>query len=317
MNAERIIALATERFGFSLAGVCAAERTAHEQAFRDWLAVGKHGEMRYLADHADVRIDPELFLPGIKSFIMLADQYATRNDERAALPRGQGRIARYAQGRDYHTEMKKRLHALCDELRAQHPQHRFRAFVDTAPVLEREHALRAGLGWIGKHTLLIHPERGSWLLLGGIATTLELVRTDEDTPEPIPDHCGSCTRCIDACPTDAITPYSVDATCCISYLTIEHRSAIPAELAPHLGEWLFGCDICQEVCPHNSPRGDAVDIGTPHPAYASVRTSFDLLDVLGWTEADRRNALKGSAMKRAKLDMWQRNAWIALESRSP
>lgn len=127
-----------------------------------------------------------------------------------------------------------------------------------------------------------------------------------------PDHCGTCTRCIDACPTGAITPYSVDAHRCISYLTIERRSETPppAELAAKSGEWLYGCDVCQEVCPHNSPRTEGVDVGEMNPAYTPRRTSFDLLEVLGWTEEDRRRALKGSAMKRAKLEMWRRNAGV-------
>jgi epoxyqueuosine reductase len=207
--------------------------------------------------------------------------------------------------------MKRRLYALCDELRERFAGETFRAFVDTAPVMEREHAVRAGLGWFGKHTLLIHPRRGSYLLLGGIVTTLGLDSPRSQRVEA--DHCGTCTRCIEACPTDAITPYSVDASRCISELTIERRGMIPGEFHEAIGEWLFGCDICQEVCPHNSaPGGGAgrVPVGRAHAAYGPKRDSFDLLEVLGWTEADRRAAFAGSALKRAKLGMIRRNALI-------
>ncbi len=203
--------------------------------------------------------------------------------------------------------MKQRLHTLCDELSQRYPEERFRACVDTAPVLEREHAQRAGLGAVGKNTLLIQPGRGSYLLLGEIITTLSL-----ETSDSLQDHdpCSTCTRCIDACPTDAITPWSVDATRCISYLTIEHRSEIDAEYHEAIGDWIFGCDICQEVCPHNQPtrrsRTQRID-----EAYSERHTGFDLLDVLNWSESDRREAFSQSSMKRAKLGMMKRNALIA------
>ncbi|MEO1009352.1 MAG: tRNA epoxyqueuosine(34) reductase QueG [Planctomycetota bacterium] len=298
-----------EAMGFALAGIARPGPIRHPTFFEGWLEDGKHGSMAYLAEHADLRADPRGMLEGCRSVVMVADQYATRGDRDERLPPTHGRIARYARGRDYHRVIKKRLHALCDELAAAHPRGRFRAFVDTAPVHERDLAVAAGLGWTGKHTLLIHPERGSWLLLGGVLTSLDL----EPADGPVADHCGTCTRCIDACPTGAITPYSVDARRCISYLTIERRHAIPAEFEPAIGDWLFGCDVCQEVCPHNSPRRHAT--AGPNPAYASERDSFDLLDVLGWTEADRRSAFTRSAMKRATLGMMRRNAVIAAGNR--
>ncbi|OAB62557.1 hypothetical protein AY599_13940 [Leptolyngbya valderiana BDU 20041] len=276
-----------------------------EAEMRAWLARGRHGSMAYLARHADLKADPSQLLDGATCAVMVADLYATRDDEPDDVPDGRGRIARYARGGDYHQIMKKRLHALCDDLASRWPESRTRAFVDTAPVHEREMALAAGLGWIGKHTLLIHPKMGSWMLLGGVLTTLELeVRQSEE-----PDHCGTCTRCIDACPTDAITPYSVDASRCISYLTIERREPIEPDLHRGMGAWIFGCDVCQEVCPHNSPR--SVDVGEANPAYAGDRSSFDLLEVLGWDEGARRAAFAKSAMKRAKLAMMRRNAVIA------
>ncbi len=320
MEHAREIVARCRALGFALAGVAAAHASDHEAELRAWLAAGKHGSMAWLAEHADVRADVRRFLPGAKSVIMVADQYAARGasargDEGSQRAEGReagvGRVARYARGRDYHKEMKKRLHVLCDELRARHPQEQFRAFVDTAPVHEREQAVRAGLGWIGKHTLLIHPRLGSWLLLGGVATTLELVSEEEEREQREPDHCGTCTRCIDACPTEAITPYSLDASRCISYLTIERRQAIPENLAGKTGGWVFGCDICQEVCPHNSPRPEGSGEARVHEAYAPKRSGFDLLEVLGWSEEDRRTAFESSSLKRAKLDMMKRNALLA------
>ncbi|MEO0631374.1 MAG: tRNA epoxyqueuosine(34) reductase QueG, partial [Planctomycetota bacterium] len=189
------------------------------------------------------------------------------------------------------------------------PEHRFRAFTDTAPVAERELAARAGIGWTGRHTLAINPELGSWFVLGGILTTLELTPPSEQ--RVVPDHCGTCTRCVDACPTDAITPYSVDASRCISYLTIEHRSPIDPELFGAIGDWIAGCDICQEVCPHNSPRPKG-DVGSRHAAYEPVRLGFDLKEVARWSAEDRAEAVRGSALKRIKLDMFRRNALIAI-----
>lgn len=314
--AAEVIARARD-LGFALAGIAPAQASDHAEHYRRWIESGQHGEMAYLARHIELRLNPSELLPGALSIIMVADLYATRDEPHAATqsptddprspsPTPLGRIARYAQGDDYHFVMKKRLHDLADELRAANPGHEFRAFVDTAPVLEREHAARAGLGWIGKHTLLIHPRLGSRLFLGGIITTLPLA----PHANPITDHCGTCTRCIDACPTSAITPYSVNASRCISYLTIEHRSEIPAELHAPIGEWLFGCDICQDVCPHNSPRPEGAEVGTPSPEYAPRHAAFDLLGVLGWSEDDHRAAFARSALKRAKLDMIQRNARI-------
>ncbi|MEM9082053.1 MAG: tRNA epoxyqueuosine(34) reductase QueG [Planctomycetota bacterium] len=327
--AKSITNLATERYHFALASICRAEPSNYADQYRSWLTDAKQGEMNYLANNVEVRLDPRQFLEGCQSIIMVADQYATRNDppdptqhKRAASQQDcatgsspasastsnpKGRIARYARGDDYHKSIKKRLHALADELRAEHPGHQFRAFVDTAPVLEREHAARAALGWVAKNTLLINPTLGSYLFLAGIATTLPI---DAQQPQ-IPDHCGTCTRCIDACPTDALTPYSLDATKCISYLTIEHRSDIPEHFHTAMQDWIYGCDICQEVCPHNSPRTDEMNIGQAHEHYQPKRSSFDLLEVLGWTEEDRQAAFTRSAMKRAKLDMMKRNARIA------
>jgi epoxyqueuosine reductase len=244
-------------------------------------------------------------VPDADSVICVADRYGGGDDEQ--LPPRHGKIARYARGGDYHKVMKKRLHKVCDALRELDAESTFRACVDTAPLFEREFAAVAGLGAIGKNTLLIDQSVGSWLMLGAIVTTAKLEATSHDVEV---DPCGSCTRCIDACPTDAITPWSVDASACISYLTIEHRSQIDQKFHKSIGEWIFGCDICQEVCPHNQQTEKTI-AAQVHSDYVSTVSSLDLLEVLNWTEEDRRVVFRGSAMKRAKLDMMQRNAAIA------
>ena len=310
--------------------------TVRARELLEWLGAGKHGDMDYLQEQVADRLDPQRLLTGAVSLILVADQYAVRGGAKEKEETGRGRVARYARGRDYHDFVKRRLHNVADALRPDFPGHKFRTCVDTAPLLEREYAARAGLGWIAKNTLMIHPERGSYFVIGSILTTVEL----EESPEAIvPDHCGTCTRCIDACPTKAITPYSVDGSKCISYLTIEHRGEVKPELHAGMGDWLFGCDVCQEVCPHNSARSVSVampelrvgyqppqpgDWGTAapreleiedgaavQPAYAVRRTGFSLLDVLGWDEDARREAFKTSPMKRAPLETMKRNAIIA------
>lgn len=335
-----------ERLGFALVGVAPAQQSDYVAEMKQWLADGKQGEMHYLANYQDKRVDPSELLPGAKSVICVADRYfesavdgpidgdtdddvSLENNSEHRGPRG--RVARYAWGDDYHKVMKKRLFDFADALRAAWPDADYKVTVDTAPVLEREHAARAGLGWVGKHTLLIHPRLGSWFLLGEIITTLDIEPSRESAfPSPLvepTDHCGTCTRCIDACPTDCITPYSMNATRCISYLTIEHRGMIDASLHPSMDDWVAGCDICQAVCPHNSRAGEAgVDgadsVGSSdepsigrgiHPSYAPREhaAGFDLLAMLDWNVESRQRALQGSALKRIKLDMFKRNALIA------
>jgi len=290
--------------GFAQAGIADAAPTKWGRELTQWLAAGKHGSMAYLAEQVGARLDPNLVLAGARAAIMVADVYEPRGKPpEDPAPPGAGRVARYVRGRDYHATIKKRLHALSDALRLSYPGAKFRTFVDTAPVPEREYAARAGLGWIGKHTLLIHPRLGSYTLLGGVFTTLDLAQPPEQAV--FPDHCGTCTRCIDACPTDAITPYSVDATRCISYLTIERRGPIDPAFHGPIGRWIYGCDVCQEVCPHNSPRP-----GVDGPDASPQRDSFDLLAVLNWNEQDRRREFQGTALKRATLAMIKRNALI-------
>jgi epoxyqueuosine reductase len=235
--------------------------------------------------------------------ICVADRYGGLEDP--PLDTHEGRIARYARGNDYHKVMKRRLHKICDELAGQNPEETFRACVDTVPLFERELAAKAGIGAVGKHTLLIDQGVGSWLLLGAIVTTMKLEPHQGDQPDP----CGTCTRCIDACPTDAITPWEVDASKCISYLTIEHRTEIDTGYFPAIGHWIFGCDICQEVCPHNQPTDRSI-AAPVHEAYKERAHSLDVLEVLDWDDQARQDAFAGSSMKRAKLNMIRRNGVI-------
>lgn len=296
--------------GFALAGVAKAETISHSRALLEWLDAGQHGDMTWMEEHIAQRIDPRKMLPGARAVIVVADRYSGGEPDEALGERAYGRIARYARGGDYHRTMKKRLQRLADELRAEHSQERFRVCVDTAPLLEREHAQRAGIGYIGKNTMLIEPGVGSYLLLGEILTTLPL----EPSGRPLGDHCGTCTACIDACPTGAITPWSVDARKCVSYLTIEHRGSIDEQWWRGMGDWIFGCDICQEVCPHNGDK-PATRLAPTHAEYAERQSGFDLLELLGWTEEARRLAFARSALKRAKLTMMKRNALIAAGNR--
>lgn len=300
------------REGFALAGVCTASPTSHAEHVRRWIAEGRHGTMAWLESRLEERLDPAVYLPGAKSIVCVADRYHDGRRDRVD-PSGplRGRIARYARGRDYHKTIKKRLVRLAKLWSGQWLDHHFRPCVDTAPMFEREHAVRAGLGLVGKHTLLIEPGVGSWMLLGAVVTTLEL----DSTPPRFgrTDPCGTCTRCIDACPTGAITPFSVDASRCLAYTTIEHRTDVDSDLAAATGDWLFGCDICQEVCPHGvrSKRGPAPQT---RPELAGDRDGFDLLEVLGWTEAAAFERLAGSAARRATVAMWKRNAIVCVSN---
>ncbi|HEX7010591.1 MAG TPA: tRNA epoxyqueuosine(34) reductase QueG, partial [Phycisphaeraceae bacterium] len=273
----RLVMELAQQLGFALVGIAPAQPSEHAETVRQWISEGRHGEMHYLAEHLDLRLDPARLLPGARSVIAVADLYHHPSQAPAEaearpssasgdspLPRGRvrGRVARYAWGEDYHKVIKKRLHQMADALRERFPDAAFRCTVDTAPALEREHAMRAGLGWVGKHTLLIHPRHGSWTLLGLILTTLAIQDSAQAgfpgrTVVPA-DHCGTCTRCIDACPTQCIENpdltgrRAIDATRCISYLTLEHRGPIDPSLHRAMGDWIAGCDVCQEVCPFNS-----------------------------------------------------------------
>ena len=236
------------QLGFSLSGVCPAVTPPGVARLDEWLAAGYAGQMNYLADRREAYADPAHVLDGVRSVVMLAMNYRTA--EPAPAGAGQGRVSRYAWGTaDYHDLIRERLNKLADFLRECVPAARVRSIVDTAPFMEREFAQLAGLGWIGKNTLLLNRTAGSWFFLAALLTDAELVY---DNPFET-DHCGTCRACLDACPTDAFPqPYLLDASRCISYLTIELRDAMPAELRAGVGEWVFGCDVCQEVCPWNN-----------------------------------------------------------------
>jgi epoxyqueuosine reductase len=294
--------------GFDRTGIAPAAPVGRSEYYRRWLSEGRAGSMSYLHRYAEQRTDPRVLLSGARSVIVVASNYHQTAPPRPKDGRPRGRVARYAWGHDYHRVVKKKLFALTDRLR-QTLDEPFDAkvCVDTAPLLEREFAAAAGIGWIGKNTMVLHPELGSYFFLGEIVTTLELA-----CDAPIPDHCGSCTRCLDACPTHALhEPYQMDASLCVSYLTIEHRDEIPATLSPAVGDWVYGCDICQEVCPYNrdAPATKEPDFAVRLPGPYPI-----LADLLHWSDDDYRQALRNSAMKRAKLPMLRRNARIALDN---
>ncbi len=290
--------------GFDLVGIAPATPTRHLSYFREWLDTGKAGTMDYLHRRVDERTDPGAYLPGAASVICVAKNYYTEVQPVPESDRPHhGRVARYALGDDYHGLIKPRLYDLADWFREQMPGSQTRCGVDTVPVLERELAARAGIGWVGKNACVINPRLGSWLLLGEVLTTVPL---PADTPAT--DHCGTCTRCLDACPTAAITePYKIDASRCISYLTIEHGEEIPGEFHRPIGEWLYGCDICQDVCPHNREAP-----ATTEPAFVPrfPTGTLDVREVLNWSEEDYHRNLRGTAMKRVKLPVLKQNAEI-------
>ena len=303
---SQLVKKLTADIGFDACGIARAEPIGRADYVHDWLAAGRAGTMHYLRRHVQQRLDPQALLEGARSIIVVALLYHSSSpDPEAKDSRSRGRVARYAWGDDYHKVIKKKLFALADRLRADLSEpFDSQACVDTAPLLEREVAAAAGIGWIGKNTMVLNRRLGSYFFLGALVTTLEL-----QPDEPLEDHCGTCTACLDACPTGAFpAPYEMDASRCISYLTIEHRDDIPQEFHEKMGDWIFGCDVCQEVCPFNrhAPTTDepAFAIRSPGPNPA-------LDDILSWSIEDYRSELRGSAMKRAKLPMLQRNAQIA------
>lgn len=287
-------ALARE-LGFEAFGVAAVDVPLRREYFEQWIARGEHAGMSWLARNNDRRLHPETLLPEARSLICVGLNYYQPEPERL------GRIAKYALGKDYHKVILKKLKALCLHMR-EHYGSAQRPYVDTGPVLEKPIAAHAGLGWQGKSTILLNKTEGTWLFLGTIVTTLEL-----PTDEPAKDYCGSCTRCADSCPTRAITgPYQLDARRCISYLTIEHKGSIPMEFRRAIGNRLFGCDECLDVCPWNKfarQTREAKFAPLPHP---DVRASFTL------TEEQFNEQFAGTPIRRLGLSRWLRNACVVL-----
>lgn len=289
------------RLGFELVGFTTPDPPPHLEVYRHWLAAGRHGTMDYLASDRALarRSDPRQILPECRSILVVGIRHALPSGEAS-----EGRVAAYAQGADYHQVVVERLERLMRFLEplADSP-FSYRLYSDTGPILERELAQRAGLGWIGKNTCLIHPRHGSYFLIGEALLSQGL----EPDPPFATDHCGSCTRCLDACPTDCILPdRTLDASRCLSYLTIEQRGPIPVELRPAVGDWLFGCDICQQVCPWNARFAAPTDDPDFRPR-AQPPASAHLSPLAP--------SLRGTALSRARRSGMARNAAVVLGNR--
>lgn len=293
--------------GFQAVGVADADLSAAEPRLAEWLEKGWHGEMDYMARHGMTRARPEALLPGTLRVISCRMNYSGALGDEAAVLADANRayVARYARGRDYHRLIRTRLQKLCDRIEAEAGPFRYRVFADSAPVLEVELAAQAGIGWRGKNTLLLSRDAGSYFFLGEIYTGLPL-----PPDEPASEHCGTCVACIEICPTQAIrAPYLLDARRCISYLTIEHKSAIPEELRPLIGNRVYGCDDCQICCPWNSFARVAEE-----PDFA-VRNGLDaatLVELFAWTETEFDQRMRGSAIRRIGFEQWLRNLAVGL-----
>ncbi len=294
--------------GFQQTGIADCDLSAAEPRLFAWLEKGWHGDMDYMARHGTARTRPDALVPGTLRVISARMDYlpedARAMEEVLAEPH-RAAIARYALGRDYHKVLRNRLQQLADRITAAVGEFQYRVFTDTAPVMEVELATKAGIGWRGKHTLLLNREAGSYFFLGDIYT---------DLPLPVDvaqgEHCGTCKKCIDVCPTQAIVaPYQLDARRCISYLTIEHKGSIPEALRPLIGNRVYGCDDCQMVCPWNrfaQPSGE--------PDFA-VRNGLDnatLVELFAWSESDFNDKLAGSAIRRIGYERWLRNLAVGM-----
>jgi epoxyqueuosine reductase len=294
--------------GFAQVGIADIELAEHEAYLQKWLDAGYHGSMEYMARHGVKRARPEERVPGTCRVITLRMDYladGTRPQETLGAPQ-KAYISRYALGRDYHKLVRKRLATLADRIAAMAGGGQYRAFVDSAPVLERALAERAGMGWIAKNTMLINADAGSWFFLGEIYTDLPL---PPDEPQAT-KHCGTCTACLDICPTQAFTgPFQLDARKCISYLTIEHKGSIDPALRPLMGNRVFGCDDCQLVCPWNkfARRHDEPDF--------RARNDLDratLAQLFAWDQDEFLQRTEGSAIRRSGHARWLRNIAVAL-----
>jgi epoxyqueuosine reductase len=305
---KRSVADWARQLGFERMGVSGIDVDAAQARLLEWLGRGYHGEMDYLERHAALRGRPDALLPGTLRVLSLRMNYfpADARDPQAVLKDASlAYVSRYALGRDYHKVLRQRLQKLAARIEAQVGAFRYRVFTDSAPVMEVELAAQAGLGWRGKHTLLLDRSAGSWFFLGEIYTDLQL-----PLDQPVTEHCGTCARCIEVCPTRAIVaPYQLDARRCISYLTIEHQGSIAEELRPLLGNRIYGCDDCQLVCPWDT-FARAADVDD-----FRVRNGLDaaaLVELFGWTQEEFDRRLEGSAIRRIGHQRWLRNLAVAL-----
>ena len=289
---------ASLNIGFSACGIARADKVDEKnaQAFRTWIQSGKNASMQYMENYEEKRLDPRLLLPGAKSIIVVALNYFPKE----RLADDQLQFAYYAYGKDYHDVMKAKLQELTSLIEGEH-----KICCDTVPMLDRYWAYQAGLGWIGKNTNLIIPHAGSFFFLGEIITTA----TFDTYNSPMPNHCGTCENCLHACPTGALTANGLDANRCLSYLTIENRNAIPDAEAEAMGNYIYGCDRCQLICPHNR-FAQATDIEEFSPSEEFLKMTPD--DWKQLTEEDYRRLFKGSAVKRAKYAGLKRNIDAAL-----
>lgn len=304
----RQIPVWAEELGFQAVGITEAETGGHGPRLKEWLDAGMNGEMTYMADHGSKRYRPDELLPGTRRVISLRMDYLPSPDSPARTLKDPEKayISRYTLGRDYHKLIRKRLAQLAKRIDDALEGHNHRAFVDSAPVLERALAQRAGLGWFGKNTMLIHPKAGSFFFLGEIFTSAPLPVSESFETE----HCGSCSACLDVCPTDAFDgPHRLDARRCISYLTIELKGSIPEELRSKMGNRVFGCDDCQLVCPWNkfSKPTDKDDFQPRHSLDNSELAALFL-----WTESEFLKRTEGSAIRRTGYEGWLRNLAVGL-----
>jgi epoxyqueuosine reductase len=292
--------------GFDLVGISPVQAPAHGESFADWLRRGYHGEMEYLSRTAEKRMNPGAFSPWARSVVSVAVNYNTPYDRRVERQGMRGWISRYAWGEDYHDVMQAKLMRLLEYVREEAgPEVQGQVFVDAGPVLDRDAGARAGIGWYGKNTNLLSVQIGSFFFLGELFLSLPL-----EWDRPIRDRCGQCRLCLDACPTNAfVGPYVLDARKCTSYLTIELKGAIPRELRPLMGGHIFGCDICQDVCPYNT-KVKATREPAFHPRQG--RHAPDLIPLLSLTEAGFKATFAGSPILRAKRPGFLRNVCVAL-----
>jgi epoxyqueuosine reductase len=299
--------------GFQRIGISDIDLAEAESHLHDWLRAGYHGDMDYMERHGTRRSRPADLVAGTRRVICARMDYLppdTAPMEQILERHELGAVSRYALGRDYHKLLRRRLQALADRVQAAAGPHGYRVFTDSAPVLEKALAAKAGLGWIGKHTNLIARDAGSWFFLGEIYTDLPL-----PVDGPASNHCGDCHACLDVCPTRAIlAPYTLDARRCISYLTIEHRGSIPEELRPLMGNRVYGCDDCQLVCPWNRFAQPSTE---PDFLPRSGLDAPRLVELFAWSESDFLSRTEGSAIRRIGYERWLRNIAVALGNAGP